>query len=177
MYNRWFERLDEPFRVTSDVAVDPGDYQFWDLNLSFSSNPSRRLFSSVSYGPQTFYDGDRTDASVQVGLRVTDQLATSARFSRSDVKLPAGDFVADIGSLQVDYAFSPRMSLRSITQYNSAADQWSTSARFRYIYRPGSDIYVVYDEVRRDDVIQLSPFLEQFRDRRLIVKMTYLLSM
>lgn len=177
MYNRWFERLDEPFRVTSDVAVDPGDYQFWDMTLQFSSNPSRRLFSSVSYGPQTFYDGDRTDASVQVGLRVTDQLATSARFSRSDVKLPAGDFVADIGSLQVDYAFSPRMSLRSITQYNSAADQWSTSARFRYIYRPGSDIYIVYDEVRRDDVIQLSPFLEQFRDRRLIVKMTYLLSM
>ena len=177
MYNRWFERLDEPFRVTSDVSVDPGDYQFWDMTLQFSSNPSRRLFSSVSYGPQTFYDGDRTDASVRVGLRVTDQLATSASFSRSDVKLPAGDFVADIGSLQVDYAFSPRMSLRSITQYNSAADQWSTSARFRYIYRPGSDIYIVYDEVRRDDAIQLSPFLEQFRDRRLIVKMTYLLSM
>ena len=128
IYNRWFERLDEPFPVTNNVAVDPGDYQFWNLNLSFSSNPSRRLFSSVRYRPQTFYDGNRTDMSVQAGLWVTDQLATSERLSRSDVKLPAGDFVADIGSLQVDYAFSPRISLRSITQYNSAADQWSTRA-------------------------------------------------
>ncbi len=129
------------------------------------------------YGPATFYDGDRTDISLRAGLRVTDKLATSGSFSRNDVKLPAGEFVADIGSFQLDYAFSPQLSLRTLTQYNSSTEQWSTSARFRYIYRPGSDIYIVYDEVRRDDAIPVSPWVEQFRDRQLIVKMTYLLSM
>jgi len=177
MFNRQFERLDVPFKVTDDVEVAPGNYRFWSLALQLGSNPARRLFYNVSYWPQAYYDGDRTDVSIQGGLRVTDQLATSARFSRSDVNLPGGDFIADIGSVQVDYAFSPRVSLRSLTQYNSSADQWSTSARFRYIYRPGSDIYIVYDEVRRDDALLLSPFIEQFRDRQLIVKMTYLLSM
>ena len=51
---------------------------------------------------------------------------------------------------------------------------WSTSARLRSIYRPGSDLYIVYDEVRRD--INGIP-IEEFRDRRLIIKATYLLSM
>ena len=69
------------------------------------------------------------------------------------------------------------MSIRSLTQYNSASDQFSTSARFRFIFRPGSDIYVVYDEVRRDTDVPMSPFVEEFRDRQLIVKMTYLLSL
>ena len=69
------------------------------------------------------------------------------------------------------------MTLRTISQYNSATDQWSTSARFRYTYRPGSDIYVVYDELRRDvdDPTGLS-ILNEYRDRRLILKVTHLLT-
>ena len=177
IYNRRFERLDNPFRVASDVVIDPGEYRFYDLRLSYNSDPSRVFTYSVSYGPQTFYDGDRTDMSLRAGVRVTDQLATSARFSRSDISLPVGAFTADIGSFQVDYAFSPAISLRTLTQYNSSTDQWSTSARFRYIYRPGSDIYIVYDDVRQDTNIPVSPFLEEFRDRQLLIKVTYLLSM
>ena len=166
-----FGRLDRPFQVASGVAIDPGKYDFWDLRLSYNSDPSRVFTYGVRYGPQTFYDGDRTDISFQAGLRVTDQLATSAGFSRSDVDLPAGAFTADIGSFQVDYAFSPAVSLRTLTQYNSSTDQWSTSARFRYIYRPGSDIFIVYDEVRRD-----TTGLVEIQDRQLILKLTYLLS-
>ena len=107
---------------------------------------------------------------------MTDQLATSVRFSRNDVDIPNGAFEADIASLQIDYAFSPTISLRSLTQYNSLSEQWSTSARLRYIFRPGSDIYVVYDEVRRDTPITLDPFVEEFRDRQLLLKVTYLFS-
>ena len=83
--------------------------------------------------------------------------------------------MTQLASLRVDYAFSPTLSLRTLTQYNSSRDQWSTSARFRYIYRPGSDLYIVYDEVRRD--INGIPVAQEFRDRRLIIKATYLLSM
>ena len=176
-YNRNFERLDEPFRVGGGVVVDPGDYSFWDLTITVTSNPARRFFYSLRYKPQTFYDGDRTDMSANAGLRVTSQLATSASFSRNDLDLPSGSFKADIASFQLDYALSPALSLRSIAQYNSTSEQWSASARFRYIYRPGSDIYIVYDEVRRDTTIPVSPFVEEFDNRQLIVKMTYLLSM
>ena len=177
-HNQYFERIDNPFRVggARGEIVDPGDYRFHDSNVSFNSDPSRRFFYRVSYTPQTFYGGDRTDASVDVGLRLTSQLAASTGFSRNDVSLPNGEFVADIGSFQVDYAFSPTMSLRSLTQYNSLSEQLSTSARLRYIFRPGSDIYVVYDEVRRDTTIPLAPFTDEFRDRQLVVKMTYLFS-
>jgi len=108
-----------------------------------------------------------------VKARVTPQLSTSARFTRNDVRLPAGSFVADVASFQVDYALSTSMSLRTLTQYNSSNEQWSTSARFRYQYRPGSDLYVVYDEIRRDLPVAAP---NEYRDRQLVVKATYLLS-
>ena len=174
-HNRYFERIDNAFSV-GGVAIDPGEYWLHTWSFSFRSNPSRRFFYRLSYSPQTFYDGNRTDLSASVGLRVTDQLATSASISRNDVEIPNGAFKADIASLQIDYAFSPTVSLRSLTQYNSLSEQWSTSARLRYIFRPGSDIYIVYDEVRRDTPITLDPFIEEFRDRQLLLKFTYLFS-
>ena len=66
---------------------------------------------------------------------------------------------------------SPAMSVRTVTQYNSLSEQWSTAVRFRYTYMPGSDIYIVYDEVRRD----ATGFVE-VQDRQLILKATFLLS-
>ena len=58
-----------------------------------------------------------------------------------------------------------------LTQYNSQSKQWSTAVRFRYTYMPGSDLYIVYDEVRRDAI-----GLTEIQDRQLILKLTYLLS-
>ena len=175
-HDRRFERLDNPFRVAQDVTIDPGDYAFWDLSFSFGRDQSRRFFYRLRASPQKFYDGDRIDYSANAGWRLTDKLAASARVSRSDVDLPAGSFAANLASLQVDFAPTPSISLRTITQYNSQSEQLSTSARIRYIFRPGSDIYFVYDDVRRDDVIPVSPWLNEYRDRQLLVKMTYLLS-
>jgi hypothetical protein len=172
--NRYFERIDRAFRV-GGVSIPAGDYLFQDWRASFNSNPARRVNFSASYEPQTFYDGDRTDISLGVGSRITSQLSASARYSRNDLDLPNGSFVAEVGSLQVDYAHSPTLSLRTLTQYNSANEQWSTGARLRYNYRPGSDLYIVYDELRRD--IDGVPVVQEFRDRQLIVKMTYLFSL
>ena len=177
-YNANLEVLDDPFHVRPDVVVEPGTHRFGDWRFSFTSDPSRRLYGTVYYSPQTFFDGDRTDYSASTGFRLTSQLAAEGAFTRNDVRLPGGDFSADIASFRVDYALSPTMTLRTVTQYNSLTDQWSTAARFNYIYRPGSDIYIVYDELRRNDYDEFGRYNEfaSFRERQLIVKVTYLFS-
>ena len=170
-YNHWFERLDEPFRIRPDISIAPGDYSFGDWLFSFSSNPARRFYYSARVAPQGFYDGDRLDTGLTLGMRVSSRLATEAGFTRNDIDLPAGSFAANVGSMRVDFAVSPNMNVRTLTQYNSLSEQWSTSARFHYIYRPGSDFYIVYTDLSRDLPTQID-----YRDRRLLVKLTYLVS-
>jgi hypothetical protein len=170
-YNDYYEVLDRPFRLRPDVIIAPGTYNYGDFRASFSSSNARRFYYSLAYSPQTFFGGTRTDSDVRLGMRVSSRLATEGQFSRNDVKLPVGEFTANIGSARVDYALSPTMTLRTLTQYNSLTRQWSTSSRFHYIYRPGSDFYLVYNNVRRD-----IPGLVEFRDHHLILKFTYLLS-
>ena len=169
-FNDHFERLDAPFTLNG-VEIPMGDYEFGEWRVSFDSNPARRVYYGLMYSPQDFFGGTRTDMSSKLGVRVSDRFSTEAQYNRNDVSLPGGDFDVDLASLRVDFAVSPTMALRSVTQYNSLTDQFGTSARFRYTYRPGSDIYVVYDEIRRDPNTLL-----EYRDRRLIVKATYLLT-
>ena len=178
-YNDHFEQLDVPFLIRNDAVIPPGTYRFGEWNYRFRSDPSRRLYGEAGYSPQTFFGGTRTDTTATLGLRATSRLAVETRLTRSDVELPVGPpFVADLASLRFDFALSPEMTLRTLTQYNSTTSEVSTSVRFNWIYSPGSDIYIAYDELRLDPQAGVygyypTPWL---RNRQLAVKMTYLFS-
>jgi hypothetical protein len=176
-YNHHYERLDEPFFVRDGVAIAPGGYHFGVFRLSFDSNPARRFYYKLNYSPQDFYDGSRTDKSLTLGARLSNRLSAEGAYTRNAIDLAVANFDVELASLRIDYAMSPAMTLRTITQYNSSTDQWSTSARFRYTYKPGSDVFLVYDELRRDlgDPTGLG-VLNEYRDRRLILKVTHLLT-
>ena len=174
MYNRHYERLDRPFTVRRGVTIAPGAYRYGSLRLSFNSNQARRVYYNLMFSPQTFFNGTRVDMNGTVGARITSQLSTQASYSRNDIDLPVGEFKVHLAAFRIDYALSPSITLRTISQYNSSTEQWGSSARLRYTYRPGSDVYLVYDEVRRDPTDPTG--LLEFRDRRLMLKATYLLS-
>ena len=109
--------------------------------------------------------------NASLGVRATSRIVAEGQFGRSNVEVPWGAFVADLGSLRFDLVLSLRMTLRTLSQYNSSTDEISTSVRFNWIYRPGSDIYVAYDKLRME-----VPGVPWLRNRQLAVKMTYLVS-
>ena len=180
--NKEFERLDVPFQITDNVTIPIGFYRFWSPSVRYLSDPSRRISANARYAPQGFFGGRRVDWSTGVNWRATRRIAAQASFRRSDITLPGGAFVADLASVTFDLALSPEVTLRSLTQYNSTTDSISTSMRFNWIYRPGSDIYIAYDELRQDDFLVLDPALRHagsvpwIQNRQLAIKMTYLLS-
>src|SRR3970282_959066 len=99
-----------------------------------------------TYSPQTFYEGTRHDTDVTLGVRASSRASAEFTLQRNDVDLPWGAFVVNLGILRLDYTISPRMTVRSLSQFNSSTRQFSTSVRYNFIYKPGSDLFVVYDE-------------------------------
>ncbi len=170
-YNRWFEQLDLPFAVQRNVIIPPGAYRFGEWNFIYNSNPSKRFYQQVRIAPQTFFDGDRLDTTLTLGLWATNQVQGEIEWQRNDVNLPHGNFLVNLAIMRLNMALSPRMTLRSLTQFNSSTDQLSTSVRFNYIYRPGSDIFLVYNDLRSE-----FPGALPIKNREFLVKMTYLLS-
>jgi hypothetical protein len=169
--NRWLDVLDLPFTIQRGVTIPAGVYRFYDWNLTFNSNPSRRVYERFRYSPQTFYEGTRHEIDTAIGWRATSQASAELSWLKNDVDLPWGAFVVHLGILRVDYTISPRVTIRSLSQYNSSTRQFSTSVRYNFIYRPGSDLYIVYDGLQGS-----LPGRPDLRNQQLVLKLTYLLA-
>jgi len=86
-----------------------------------------------------------------------------------DVKLPQGEFDSLISRLYVSYFLNARLSTRLALQHSSLYDEFILNFRLRWIYAPGSELWVVYNE-GRDFAHRLEPSL---RDRAFIVKLVH----
>jgi Domain of unknown function (DUF5916)/Carbohydrate family 9 binding domain-like len=174
IYQRDLDVLDVPFVVPqTKVTIPVGSYKFDEATFSYNTNPAKRFYERFSYNPMQFYDGTKQAVSAAIGVRATKSLSSELNFSRNDVKMPWGDFVSNLAILRVDYALSPRATVRSLTQYNSLTHEVTNNLRFNFIYRPGSDIYVVYSDLQQTGLPQ-AVFAPS--DRQLVVKMNYLLT-
>ncbi|MEP6783720.1 MAG: DUF5916 domain-containing protein, partial [Acidobacteriota bacterium] len=172
IYQQTLDVLDKPFKIRPDVTIPVGSYSMNEWIFQVSSSPGRRLYERVTFSPVDFYGGTRLNTSVAAGVRASSRFSTEVQYNRNDVKMPWGDFLVNLSTLRVDYTFSPRMTIRSLTQYNTSTHEISNNIRFNLIYRPGSDIYVVYNDLSQTG---LPADIFGKKDRQLVVKATYVL--
>ncbi len=172
IYQETLDVLDVPFRIRPSVTIPVGRYQMNEWIFSVNSSPGRRIYERLTFSPVDFYGGTRLNMSAAAGIRASSRFSTELQYNRNDVKMPWGDFLVNLTTVRVDYTFSPRMTIRSLTQYNTSTHEISNNVRFNFIYRPGSDIYVVYNDLSQTG---LPADIFGKKDRQLVVKATYLL--
>ena len=166
-----YEDLDAPFAVASGVNIPVGGYGFNELHLIYNFGPQRPLSANVTLEVGEFYNGSRTGISTSRGrVQVGPQLTLEPGLTLNIVKLPEGDFTSTLFTTRATYTVTPRMSAGALMQYNSAGSSFSTNVRFRWEYRPGSDLFVVLTD-NRDTTPRGFP---ELRNRAFIVKMTRL---
>ena len=61
------------------------------------------------------------------------------------------DFVTNLVTSRIGYAFNTRTFLDTLLQYNTDLKQFSANIRFDLIHRPLSDLFVVYNEQQLTD--------------------------
>jgi hypothetical protein len=84
---------------------------------------------------------------------------------------PYGTGDTNLVSSRVTYTLTPRMFVSGLVQYQSRTDSVATNARFRWEYRPGSELFVVYSD-GRDTGARNFPLLQ---NRSIAIKATRLL--
>jgi hypothetical protein len=164
-----FTRLDEEFELTDDIFIPPGDYDGGQYGFFANSSPNRPVRLDLNGSWQPFYDGTLVNLASAVTVNPDPHLALTAGYAYNDAKTPFGDVRADIGTLRVSYAFSTRVFLNALVQYNGLDDELSANIRFNFIHRPGSDLFIVLNEVRGS-----SQSIWDFDNRGAVVKITYL---
>lgn len=170
--NADYELLLKPFTVSKGVAIPRGSYSFSEVTAAYAMGLQRRVSGTWTLQAGEFYDGTLVSVGY-TGARVSIQKQWSVEPSVNvnAVRLPVGDFTTTLLRARSDYGFSPRMFASALLQYSSTDHVFSNNLRFRWEYRPGSELFVVYTDER--DTLQ--PGFPDLKNRAFVVKINRLL--
>ena len=163
------ERLTEPYEVFGDIEIPAGRYDFRNLSARYELGAQHPLSGEVTFEAGGFYGGSRQSVGISQGLtEPLPNFMVEPGISLNWVDIPQGRFVATVLTGRFVYMFDPRTFASALVQYNSDDGTMAVNARFRWEYRPGSDLFVVYSDGRST----LERGFPRLQNRALTVKLT-----
>jgi hypothetical protein len=168
-YGRGFNRIEEPFVLSGRVPVPAEKYPAWQAAWFFQTSARRPVTFHSNAMFQGIYGGTIKSVTGEVAAAPTPNLAVAFRVNRNVVDLPNGGFTADLATVRLTVAPSTKFVINALVQYNALDHDIGANVRLGYTFRPGSDLFLVYNERRGNEADLWAP-----RYRAGLVKLTYL---
>ncbi len=182
-FNQGYEKLTEEdeFEIREGKLIEAGKYTSLGFFSEFGSDPGRMFSVRCELNSDGLFDGKILEFGVGESFRPNQNLSLSSSLSRNWVRdLSVLDlthnqkrkigFNTTLIAARINYSFSANLFSRAFLQYNSDAEEFSANLLFNYIYRPGSSLYLVYNETRGDRL------RSGVKNRVIILKIAHLLS-
>jgi hypothetical protein len=164
-----YEYLKAPFSVIlPTVRVPIGGYRFTTGRIGYNFGQQRPYSGNLLVERGSFYTGDRSTITFNRSrLNLSPQFSLEPTVSVNWVDLPQGKFTAKLVGSRVTYTVTPLMFVSALLQFNSSTNSVSANVRLRWEYRPGSELFLVYNEDRDT----LAPDFPATRNRSVIFKL------
>jgi hypothetical protein len=175
-----FDNLPVPF-TTAGATLPAGPYSWTTSTVSYSSDRTKRVFGSVGGDFGGYYNGDRQAARANLSIQIGKTLLFEPNFTHNRVTLAGRPlYTSNVLNFRASHSFSPDFYLKGFVQYNDDRKTASFNFLWWYHYKPGSDLYVVYNQGWDTDLPLTSREVlaasSRVRSRSLAIKMTYWLA-
>ncbi len=138
-----YERLTEPFEIADGVVIPIGAYTMHRWGVQVESADKRRVAVQAELSWGEFYSGTRRELQLSAIFKPTHHVRTSLEFGRNEVSLAEGTFTTQVFTARGDYNFSPNASWANLVQYDTESRLLGVQSRFRWIIKPGNDLFLV----------------------------------
>jgi hypothetical protein len=171
--NRNYDSFSEPFYLSEEVAINPGDYTFYSLSGNYTMFDGNRLRFAVNLEGGKFYGGNRYSIMVSPVWTVNKyfDLGIDAIYNRVEFR-GRPDFEGNIARLRVTLALNTHLSFNGFVQWNQTRDLSGINLKLRYNWNDGNDLFVVYNENTHNN----DPEVPRVENRALLLKYTYTFS-
>ena len=167
-YQRNFERLVRPFRIRGGGTVPSGDYSYDRFSLMYRAFRGRALSGNITLEAGEFYHGHLAAINLSPQFKPTRNLSLDPGYRWNRITLPGAEpFTTHALNTSLNYSFNQEWLTRTTFLVNGQDKEYAINFRLNYIFRPGDDLFIVYNETRRYGAGG------GLRDRALIVKLTY----
>lgn len=174
-----YEDLLEPFILATgdatEASVPAGSYTFFNAEASYHVSHTSLLQLRPSIGAGSFYDGWQFSLGASPVWYVSKHLELGGSYAFNHIEFPDRNqaFNVHVARLRVRTALNTRISTNAFLQYNSVTNSVSTNVRFRYNFREGNDLWIVYNENLNTERNRVLPMLPASAGRTFLLKYTY----
>lgn len=137
--------LQQPFEIRPGIVIPADRYRFNRPRVSFSTDRSQRIVLTAKEKWGAFYGGRRYETSGIAQIRPDRHILVNVEDTYNQVYLPGGNFTTNLFAVRTSYNFTRQWLSDVFVQGNTAAQLTSVNARLRYLYRPDSDIFLIYN--------------------------------
>jgi hypothetical protein len=139
------ERLDAPFEISRGITLPLGaQYDFRRYIVRGQTANRRVLALEGLHGRGEFYSGTREETVVNLTLRIRPGYIVYMTGEWNAIRLAEGSFRTRLYRLVGETQFTPFIALVNNFQFDSQSSVLGWQSRFRWIMKPGNDLYVVY---------------------------------
>jgi hypothetical protein len=163
-----YDRIQEPFEIQPGIFVEPGKHSWATVGIFISTDSSRPVSFFGFWTKGGFYNGNRLQGSNGLTLRLNKHVRLNTDWNYNSVELPDGAFTVNVLRQRVDVGLSPNLFWNNFVQYNDSDDLMSINSRLNWIYKPGADLFLVYNQEWETGNGSIPA------DRAIILKFTYL---
>lgn len=173
-----YEDVPADFSLSDEAIVPADSYWFHDIWLQ-AAPPDKWFFRPSFYGIYgSFYDGWRATTGINSTWNISPHLELRLNYEINLIRFPDRDqeLTTHLPQVRIQSALNTHFSAAAYVQYNSLAKNFSVNTRFRYHFREGHDLWLVYNEgmnTLRDRNMQ--PLLPRTASRAVLLKYTYTL--
>ena len=166
---RTSEFLDEDFEIRDDVIIPIGDYDLTSIRTMIDTDEGRKISGRFGANYGTFFDGTNRGFDIQANFKPSGRLAFETRYQFNRVELPnETPFNVNVFGSRIVYSFTTTLFAKLFAQWNSDDEVISTNFLLNYIYRPGSDFYLVFNQFYDSGGAKM-----ELEESTVVAKMTY----
>ena len=150
-----FERLERDFEISPGIVLPKGSkYDFTRYGMEIDTANRRKVAASAELEWGHFLSGTRREFSLDLRIRPRPGFFASVSGEFNRVELAEGSFSTSLLRSEVNTQCGPWVSLANRLQYDTVSRILGWQARFRWILKPGNDIFFVLNQNWIDDPLR-----------------------
>ena len=167
-----YENIPDDFSLAGNVVIPPGTYDFYRLSGTYTMAVDRTVRTGLILETGPFYDGWLHTLTLTPSWYQSRyfQLNLEYAYTYGEFKERNNFLNFHIARLRIGTALNRKVSTNALVQYNGAQDLFSLNLRFRYNFREGQDLWVVFNSGLNTDRYGYTPILPATDNRSVLLK-------
>jgi len=146
------ENLDQDFEISDGVILPVGSsYDWLRYQMVYDGAEHRAVSGRAEYSWGDFWNGSRREVNLDLNVRPRPGISLQLSAEFNDVTLPLGSFTTRLYRLDARTQFNPWTSLSNNVQYDSESGEVGWQLRFRWIQKPGNDVFFIWTQNWMDE--------------------------